>query len=60
MMRHEFGDRFAVFRDDERRTRAGDLVHQGQALGFKFALFQPRVSPATTVRIVLQPDGDPL
>jgi hypothetical protein len=38
-MRHKFGNRFAVFRDDEHRTRESDLIHQGEALGFKFGGF---------------------
>jgi hypothetical protein len=27
------------FRDDERRTRAGDLIHQGEALCFELGSF---------------------
>src|SRR5712692_5633426 len=38
-MRHEFGDWFAIFCDDDRGTRARDFIHQGEALGFELGGF---------------------
>ncbi len=38
-VRHEFGDRLAVFRDDDSNAGARDLIHQGEALGFELGSF---------------------
>jgi hypothetical protein len=38
-MRHEFGDRLAIFRDDDCSASASDLVHQGKAFSFELGSF---------------------
>jgi hypothetical protein len=38
-VRHEFRDRFAVFRYDDRSAGARDFIHQGEALGLELGGF---------------------
>jgi hypothetical protein len=38
-VRHEFGDRLAIFRDDDGIAGARNLIHQDEALCFELGRF---------------------
>ena len=44
----QFGDGFAVLGDDDGLSRARDLVHQREALGFEFRCLNSRHGDAFT------------
>src|SRR6202030_2430103 len=48
-VRHEFGDWFAVFCDDDRGTRARDFIHQGEAPSLELGGFDVAGHADTTI-----------